>query len=83
MTKQTLHTVGLSDLQHLANEKPTWPDRGVVDMRLRQNKIAFRIARKHVRQIAVGASNFQGCRMAWQFSNELLAAITKATGETP
>lgn len=63
-------------LASLAGKPPTWPERGVPDMRRKHNKELLKLARHsgHVKQIYVATSGFTGCRKAWQFSNELLAA---------
>ncbi len=76
-TKEAKRTPEVLDLP----ENPTWPGK-CVDMRRKQNKIALKMARhtKHVRYGAYGSNSFTGVKMAWEFSNKLLAALTKVKG---
>jgi hypothetical protein len=67
------------DLQNLIAKSPTWPGK-CVDMRSSRNKTILKAARntKHVRRGAYSSPNsFTGVKVAWEFSNELLAEAAK------
>lgn len=65
------------NLELLKSTKPTWPEVVNVDMRRKKNKLAFKAARTtgHIKRVPISTNSFSGVRMAWTFSNELLAQI--------
>lgn len=67
------------DLQRLLVTAPTWPGK-CVDMRQGCNKRILKAAlfTKHVRRgLYSNPNSFTGVKVAWEFSNELLAEAAK------